>query len=115
MTTSRKRIVWAVVLLISHVGVFVGGSVISRHVTTDYFFTEIKKGNARVVLGHYTIYRDIAANIKERKYDEAKYSAELVAGAMFDSLKECLADHECRDVIEKEVRKNAPEILGEAR
>lgn len=117
MSTLKKKIVWAVVLLISLVGAFVGGSVIGSRLTIGSVLTEFKKVNAPVVLGHYTIYRDIAANFKESKeskYSDAKCSAELAASSMFDSLKECLADYECGLVIEKEVRKSAPEVLGEA-
>ena len=114
MNTLKKKIVWVVVLLISHVGIFAGGLVIGGHVTTDHVFSEFKKVNAPVVLGHYTIYRDIAVNLKGSKYDEAKCSAELGVSSMFDDLKACLANHECRDVIEGKVRKSAPEVLGEA-
>lgn len=114
MNTLKKKIIWAVVLLISLAGVFVGGLVIGGHSTTDYVFNEFKKVNAPVVLGHYTIYRDIAVNIKESEYAQAKCSAELGASSMFDDLKACLADHGCKDVIEEKVRKSAPEVLGEA-
>jgi hypothetical protein len=59
-------------------------------------------------------YRDIALNIKAGRYDSAKCAAELGASAMYDDLKSCLANQDCRAAVEQEMRKAAPEVLGEA-
>ena len=85
-----------------------------KHFTLDYFVGETEKADARVTLGHYTIYRDMAADITAGRYDRAKCSAELSASSMLDDVRACLGNQECRASLEKEARQHAPEALGEA-
>lgn len=100
--------------MVSHMIVFVVGATIARNIAMKFFLDEGEKADAHVLLGHYTGYRDIAVDIKEGKSVEAKCLAELSASAMFDSLKACIGDSNCRSAIEEKTRKSAPEVLGES-
>lgn len=114
MNIFKKRTIWVVALLVSHMIVFVVGATIARNIAMKFFLDEGEKADAHVLLGHYTGYRDIAVDIKEGKSVEAKCLAELSASAMFDSLKACIGDSNCRSAIEEKTRKSAPEVLGES-
>ena len=108
----RKKITWFVILVASHLLFFLAGSTTGRYVTLKYFAHETEKANASVSAGHYVVYRDIAVDIKARKYDEAKCKAELIASSLLDEAKSCMAAAECRDSIEIDVRAKIPEVLG---
>lgn len=114
MNYSKRRVALVVFLLISHLAAYVLGSVINRQVMLRSLSKEFNKENAIVNLGRYTEYRDIALDIKANHYDKAKCSAELGASAMYDDLKSCLANQDCRAAIEKRTREIAPEVLGES-
>lgn len=114
MNIFKRKIIWALALLTTHIAAFLIGGSIARNVTLQYALSEAEKADAHVLLGHYTGYRDIAIDIKENKYSEAKCLAELSASAMFDSLKTCVSDLNCRGSIEQKLRATAPEVLGES-
>lgn len=101
-------------MLISHAAFFVAGGLVARNIVMNHFFDEAEKADAHVLLGHYTGYRDIAVAINESKYIDAKCLAELNASAMFDSLRTCISDVACGNVIGQKARSSAPEIFGEA-
>lgn len=109
-----KKAKWLVALVVSHAIIFVVGGAIARNIAMKNFFDEAEKADAHVLLGHYTGYRDIAINIKKANIAEAGCLAELSASAMFDSLRVCIADLDCRSGIEKKARETAPELLGES-
>jgi hypothetical protein len=113
MNTKRK-VVLAAVLIVSHVAFYVLGGVINRRVMLHAFAVEVKKANAAVDLGLYMDYRYTALAIKEKRYGDALCAAQLGASGRYDDLKACLADENCRPTIEQELRKDAPEVLGEA-
>ncbi len=79
-----------------------------------YFTGETEKANATVSLGQYTIYRDIAIDIKNGMNDRAKCRAELGASSMVDTVRLCAANRDCRQAIEKEAREVATEVLGQS-
>jgi hypothetical protein len=106
--------VWIVVLAASYVAIFIAGSALGRHNALSYFTNQTEKWDARVSLGHYTAYRDIAVAIKTASYDRAKCSAQLLASAMLDEVKRCIANNACRGFLEKEAQESAPEALGQA-
>ena len=111
----RRKIIWAVILLIiSHSLFFIGGSTLGKHITLKYFVNETEKTNARLTVGQYRTYRDLAVDINAGRYERAKCIAELVASSMLDEIKACLANQGCRDSVEKNAREIAPETLGEA-
>lgn len=73
---------------------------------------EFKKSNSMLNLGRYIEYRNIATQIKSGNYDSALCSSELGASSMYDDLKTCLADNNCKDgEFENKVRGVAPETL----
>ncbi len=78
------------------------------------FQIEFKKSNSILNLGRYIEYRDIAIQIKSGNYDSALCSSELGASSMYDDLKNCFADNDCKDEFENKVHDVAPEILGKA-
>lgn len=68
-----------------------------------------------VDLGRFNVeYRDIAVAIKAGRYESAKCAADLGASAMYDDLKSCLANQDCKAAAGHEIQKAAPEVLGEA-
>jgi hypothetical protein len=111
METMKKKITLIVVLVISHLLFFFGGVARGRHTILNYMSSETERADAVVTLGQYSIYRDIAENIKTRKYDNAKCSADLGASSTFDDIKACIANQTCRNSIEEKVREIAPEAL----
>jgi hypothetical protein len=110
----RKRVIWGIVLVASHLLFFAGGSALARHTALGDFIRQTERADAQVTLGHYTVYRDIAVEISSRRYDRAKCNAELLASSMLDDVKGCLGNVTCRGAVEENVRKVAPEVLGQA-
>lgn len=110
----KRKFAIAVILLLSHFIFYVLGSVINRQIMLSSFAKEFKQADAEATLGRYDEYKYIALNVSEGKYDKVKCAAELGASAMFDDLKSCVADQDCRIVIEQRLHEAAPEVLGEA-
>jgi hypothetical protein len=110
----RNKTALVVLFIISNVLFFIGGSATGRYITTNYLLREVKNANAEIELGNYTIYRDIASDINLRKYAAAKCLADLSASSMFDDVKACAANQECKKTLETKIRANAPEVFGEA-
>ena len=110
----NRKIVIAVILLISHFGFYVLGSMVNRQVMLSSFSKEFKQADAEAILGRYDEYKYIALGIKEGKYNKAKCAAELGASAMYDDLKSCVTDQDCRVVIEQKLHEVAPEVFGDA-
>lgn len=113
MNTKRK-VVLAAVLIVSHVAFFIVGGIASQRTMLKAFAIEVKKANAEVSLGLYMDHRYTALAIKEKRYENALCAAQLGASTRYDDLKACLANEDCRPTIEQELRKDAPEVLGEA-
>lgn len=108
----RKKIVFAAMLVVSHVIVFVGGTLTGKQATTSWFVGETQVADAQITLGHYTIYRDIALDIDAGRIGKAKCNAELGASAMFDGVKDCMLDGSCKAKLQQFVLQSAPEISG---
>lgn len=108
----RKKIIWIVFLIVSHVAAFFGGSFVGGRISMHYLSQEFEKANAPIMLSHYVQFRDFAKSIKAGKLDNAKCSAELGASSNLDAVRACLADDHCKSSIEKEVRQRAPEIIS---
>jgi hypothetical protein len=108
----KKWIYVVLALIASHLVAFLAGSTTGKHIAMNYIAHESKRANAQVALGHYTIYRDIAKDLKVGKQDSAKCNAELGASAMLDSIKTCLADDTCGATAIKQMQTNAPEVIG---
>ena len=109
----KNKIVWTVVLLISHTLFFVGGDIRGKYLAAHYVRMDFEMADAAVVLGQYSVARDIAVNIKAGKYDDAKCSADLEASSKLDDLKSCLSKQKCRLSIEKRTQEIAPEALSQ--
>ena len=76
------------------------------------FITQTEQADAEIELSHYMAYRDIATHIYKAEYPEAQYEAELMASAMLDAIKLCLAAQECAEFIKQKLPDRAPEILN---
>lgn len=113
MNTTRK-VALAAVLIMSHVAFFVVGGIINRRAMLHAFAIEVTKANASVDLGLYMDHRYTAQAIKEKRYESALCAAQLGASTRYDDLKACLTNKDCRSTIEQDLRKDAPEVLGEA-
>jgi hypothetical protein len=110
-----KRIFALVVILIlSHLAFYVLGSVINRHMMLNAFAREYTSTQASADLGLYMDYRYIATAIKGKQYGNALCNAELNASEHYDKLRACMDSEACKNVIEEEVQKVAPEVLGKA-
>ncbi|GEM_PF-3568126 len=110
----RKIIIWVVVLIVSHVAAFFGGSIVGGKISKNYLSQEFEKANAPIMLAHYVQFRDFAKSVGTGKLDNAKCSAELGASSNLDDIRACLADDHCKTSIEKDVRQLAPEIISGA-
>jgi hypothetical protein len=112
---SRKKILlWCSILFASHALIFVGGAITGRLLTVNYIADQGGVAEARVMLGNYTTYRNIALAVRAGDDETALCYAELNASLMYDSLSACVANGLCGGDIEKGIRKIAPEILGDA-
>ena len=110
-----KRIVALVVILIlSHFAFYVLGSIVNRHMMLNAFAREYTSTRAGADLGLYMDYRYIATAIKAKQFGNALCNAELNASEQYDKLKACMDREACKNVIEEEVQKVAPEVLGKA-
>lgn len=110
----KKKVALTALLVISHAVFFTVGSVVNRQAMMKSLSSEFSKSNARVNLGRYAEYRDIVIYINDREFDKAMCSAQLGASAMYDDLKSCLSNLDCKAALEQEVRNVAPEMLGDA-
>jgi len=110
----RNKVVFALILLVSHAVFFVGGAFTGKQVTTSWFVGETQVADAQVVLGHYATYRDIALDISAGRVGKAKCNANLGASAMFDGVKDCLLEESCKARLQQFVLQSAPEISGGA-
>jgi len=108
----RNNVVFAVILLASHMIFFVGGAFTGKQITTSWFVGETLVADAQITLGHYTTYRDIALDIDAGRIGTAKCNAELGASAMFDGVKDCMLEEICKTRLQQLVLQNAPEISG---
>lgn len=108
----RKKVIWIVLLIVSHAVAFFGGSVVGGRISKSYLYQEFDKANAPVMLSHYEIFRDIAKGIREGNYDIAICHAELGASSNLDDIRTCLENDYCKASIEKEVSQQAPEIIS---
>lgn len=110
----RKKVVFAMVLLVSHAIFFVGGAFTGKQVTTSWFVGATQVADAQIALGHYATYRDIALDINAGQIRKAKCNANLGASAMFDGVKDCLLEESCKARLQPFVLQSAPEISGSA-
>lgn len=110
---KKKIVLWVILLAITHLFCFVGGSMRSRQITLDYFTQEFEHANAHVELSHYVSYRDIALDIKSSRKDRAMCEAKMAATSMFDALQSCVKNSACRANIAKKAQEFAPELLGD--
>lgn len=110
----KKIIIWILILIVSHVAVFIGGSVLGGRISKAYLSQEFEKVNAPISLFHYVQFRDLVKSINTGELDTAKCGAELGASSNLDDVKACLASDYCKDSIVNEVRKKAPEIFSGA-
>jgi hypothetical protein len=110
---KKKIVLWVLLLAITHLFCFVGGSMRSRQITLENLAQGLEQADAHVELSHYVSYRDIALDIKSSKKDRAMCEAKMAATSMFDVLQHCLANSACRINIEKKAQEFAPELLGD--
>ena len=78
------------------------------------FAREYERAQAIVNVGHYMDYRYIALAIKAKQYENALCNAQLGASIWYDDLKGCLASQDCKITVEEDLRRDAPEVLGQA-
>lgn len=109
-----KKYKIVVLLILSHIAVFVIASTLNRHFMLKSLDSQFKRLDAEVALGRYIGYRDIVDNIQKNELSTAKCYAELGASSMLDTLRSCLADQSCAQLDTPNNHKNAPELFGEA-
>lgn len=114
MNIIKNRYFLIAALLVGLLAAFGGGAVFGGRISNEYLAKNFNEVNMPVMLAHYESYRDISRNIETSNYEMASCHAELGASAMLDVLKTCLADHDCKGFIEKDIQASAPEILGAA-
>lgn len=110
----KKLLIWTGVLLITIALSFIGGTYVGRNNTITLLSKSVEVANSHVTLSHYSLYRDIAKEIKTRRYSDAQCLAELSASNMLDGLKECMGNPSCKQSLEKQAHEFAPEVLGES-
>ena len=110
----KRKVALAAILILSHFAFYVLGATINRHTMLSAFAHEYDKAQAVVNVGLYMDYRYIALSIKAKRYEDALCSAQLGASVRYDDLKECLASQDCKVAVEEDLRKDAPEVLGQA-
>lgn len=109
----KRKLGITVILLLSHFVFYMLGSVINRQIMIESFSKEFKRAEVETDLGRYSEYKYMILNIYDKKFDTVKCAAELGASAMYDDLKSCIAEQDCRGAIEKKLHETAPEVLGE--
>jgi hypothetical protein len=110
----QKKMVLVGLLLITHLTVYILGSMGNRKVMLNATARLFKTAEASVSIGRYLEFRDIARSINKKRYDDAKCAAELSVSSRYDILKSCLDDQECKIVVEQEALELTPEIFGKA-
>lgn len=112
MSIFKNKYLQALLLIISLLGVFFGGAVFGGRVSDSYLAKKFNEANMPVILSHYKSYRNIARAIELQNHDMAKCHAQLGASVMFDALRACVDDINCKNIIEKRIREDAPEVEG---
>ena len=110
----KRKAALAAILILSHLAFYGLGSIINRHTMLSAFAREYEKSQAVVNMGLYADYRYIALAIKAKQYEYALCNAQLGASSRYDDLKECLASQDCKLTVEEDLRRDAPEVLGQA-
>ena len=105
---SKKALI--ALVIVTHVAAYLWGGIINRQQMLSAMKTEYERALAMEGLGIYTIYRDIARDIKSKRYDRAECSANRVASGRYDQLQDCLASSTCKSAIETRVEQSAPEL-----
>ena len=100
-----------VMLVISHISLFVGGRYSGIQQTIESFIRKTQQADAEIMLGHYTTYRDIAQDVGKGNVARAKCNAELGASTMLDGIKDCMSSEVCRAVVQDSVLRSAAEIV----
>jgi len=111
--TVKKKVVIALLLLVSHSTFYILGSIINRNVMLGLMTNRIEEDIAKITLGRYVEDRQIVLDIKGGNAGKAKCMAELFASNMYDDLKSCLGKQNCRSAMEQKIHQFAPEVLGE--
>ena len=106
-----KRTILIAVLALVCVVIFSAGLMLGKKNALDLFSREFIKAKHATVLGNYLAYRDIARELKNGQFELARCNAELMAGAMFDTLSTCLEDDVCREMFDEKLSEVAPEIF----
>jgi hypothetical protein len=61
---------------------------------------------------HYRTLVEVSGKLAAGQTNQAKCVADVTASAHYRELRSCVADAACRDGIEEEIRKSAPELLS---
>lgn len=114
MKNTITKILLLFILVASHFALYVFGTVIGQRTSTESFVRATEQMDAKIELGSYKIYRDIAKSIKNGKHEDAKCLAELQASSLYHDISICLLDANCKQSIEKMAMNVAPEFFNKS-
>lgn len=114
MKLFENRFLKVIILFVILICVFFAGSIFGGRVSDKYLVRQFKESTMPTSLAHYKSYRDISRAIDSRSYDLAKCNSDLNASVMLDSLKVCINEENCKNIIWKDINATAPEVIDNA-
>ncbi len=107
-----KNSIVSVLILLALVASFVGGRWTGYQSGHEASVLRDQSLNALDAMGSYVVHANMVQEMTNKQDVRALCSAQLYASAKVMQVRQCLEDSSCKRVIEDEVQKVAPELLG---
>ena len=109
----KKNIAFSLVALIVCIGAFFAGLKIGASRTEQQLQLRDSYLAVMNAIAAYSIQADVAQAIESKKDSKALCLVHVQASAQVNKVRACLENSSCRQMIEPEVLKMAPELLGQ--
>ena len=112
MNKMRQRILLTVALLVALGVGFSVGRVAGVRAEQFNQTQRVAYINAMNALASYKLFSELSQDISAKREKKAQCTSDLTASANLNSVRACLDNEKCRELIDDEVRQSAPEILA---
>lgn len=107
-----KKVIIFVAAIVALWAVFVGGRKSGYEEAARIKDLGTQSINALNAMGGYAVLSDVTREIIDKKDSKALCTVQVYASAKVIEVRKCLDEPQCRSLIEAEVQKAAPELLG---
>jgi hypothetical protein len=107
-----KKLIVSALIALAVVLSFAGGRWTGYQSSQEVSILREQSLNALNAIGSYVVHANMAQELTNKQDAKALCSVQLYASAKVMQVRQCLEDSSCKRVIEDEVQKVAPELLG---